>query len=164
MRYVTTIGEEQYAIDINQDNQITVNGETVEINFQQMPDTTMHSIIVAGKSHDVRMDEGDGVYIVQLSGEVFEVMVEDERTRRLAGVKSSLDVTGEAIIKAPMPGVVVEVLVTPGQAVEQGDILAILESMKMQNEFKAPRAGQVHAVRVRAGDKVDQGAIMVTIA
>jgi len=164
MRYVTTIGEEQYAIDINQDNQITVNGETVEINFQQMPDTTMHSIIVDGKSHDVRMDEGDGVYIVQLSGEIFEVMVEDERTRRLAGVKSSLDVTGEAIIKAPMPGVVVELLVTPGQAVEQGDILAILESMKMQNEFKAPRAGQVHAVRVRAGDKVDQGAIMVTIA
>jgi biotin carboxyl carrier protein len=164
MRYVTTIGEEQYAIDINQDNQITVNGVTVEINFQQMPDTTMHSIIVDGKSHDVRMDEGDGVYIVQLSGEIFEVMVEDERTRRLAGVRSSLDVTGEAIIKAPMPGVVVELLVTPGQAVEQGDILAILESMKMQNEFKAPRAGQVHAVRVRAGDKVDQGAIMVTIA
>jgi len=58
----------------------------------------------------------------------------------------------------------VEVLVTPGQAVEQGDILAILESMKMQNEFKAPRAGQVHAVRVTAGDRVDQGAIMVTIA
>ena len=164
MRYVTTIGEEQYAIDINQDNQITVNGETVEINFQQMLDTTMHSIIVDGESHDVRMDEGDGVYIVQLSGEIFEVMVEDERTRRLAGVKSSLDVTGEAIIKAPMPGVVVEVLVTPGQAVEQGNILAILESMKMQNEFKAPRAGQVHAVRVKAGDKVDQGAIMVTIA
>lgn len=164
MRYVTTIGERQYIIDINQDNQITVNGETIEINFQQMLDTTMHSIIVDGKSHDVRMDEGDGVYIVQLSGEIFEVMVEDERTRRLAGVKSSLDVTGEAIIKAPMPGVVVEVLVTPGQAVEQGDILAILESMKMQNEFKAPRAGQVHAVRVTAGDKVDQGAIMVTIA
>lgn len=164
MRYVTTIGEEQYIIDINQDNQIAVNGETVEINFQQMLDTTMHSIIVDGKSHDVRMDEGDGVYIVQLSGEIFEVMVEDERTRRLAGVKSSLDVMGEAIIKAPMSGVVVEVLVTPGQAVEQGDILAILESMKMQNEFKAPRAGQVHAVRVTAGDKVDQGAIMVTIA
>ncbi len=164
MRYVTTIGEQQYTIDINQDNQITVNGETIEINFQQMLDTTMHSIIVDGKSHDVRMDEGDGVYIVQLSGEIFEVMVEDERTRRLAGVKSSLDVTGEAIIKAPMPGVVVEVLVTPGQAVEQGDILAILESMKMQNEFKAPRAGQVHAVRVTAGDRVDQGAIMVTIA
>ncbi len=164
MRYVTTIGEQQYTIDINQDNQITVNGETIEINFQQMLDTTMHSIIVDGKSHDVRMDEGDGVYIVQLSGEIFEVMVEDERTRRLAGVKSSLDVTGEAIIKAPMPGVVVEVLVTPGQTVEQGDILAILESMKMQNEFKAPRAGQVHAVRVTAGDKVDQGTIMVTIA
>ena len=165
MKYLTTIAGEQFAIDINQDDQITVNGEIIQVNMQQMLDTTMHSIIIDGQSHDVRMEEGDGLYIVQLSGQIFEVVVEDERTRRLAGVRSSLDaVTGEAIIKAPMPGVVVEVLVAPGQAVEPGDILVILESMKMQNEFKAPRAGRVHAVRVAAGDKVDQGAIMITIS
>ena len=165
MKYLTTIAGEQFAIDINQDDQVTVNGEIIQVNMQQMLDTTMHSIILDGQSHDVRMEEGDGLYIVQLSGQIFEVVVEDERTRRLAGVKGSLDaVTGEAIIKSPMPGVVVEVLVIPGQAVEQGDILVILESMKMQNEFKAPRAGQVHAVRVAAGDKVDQGAIMITIS
>ena len=165
MKYLTRIGQEQFTIDINQDGQITVDGVTLEVDMQQMLDTTMHSIIVDGKSHDVRMNEGTGDYIVQLSGEIFEVIVEDERTRRLAGVRSSLEaVSGEAVIKAPMPGVVVEVAVTTGQAVEPGDVLVILESMKMQNEFKAPRAGQVHAVRVSAGDKVDQGAIMVTIA
>jgi biotin carboxyl carrier protein len=43
-------------------------------------------------------------------------------------------------------------------------VIVILESMKMQNEFKAPRAGQIHAVRVAVGDKVEQGAIMVTIS
>ncbi len=165
MKYLTTVGNEQYTIDINQDDQITVNGEILDVDMQQMLDTTMHSIIVEGQSHDVRMKEGDGVYIVQLSGEIFEVIVEDERTGRLAGVKSSLDVVaGEAIIKAPMPGVVVEVLVTPGQRVEKGDILVILESMKMQNEFKSPRAGQIHAVRVTAGVKVDQNTIMVTVS
>jgi biotin carboxyl carrier protein len=165
MKYLTTIAGEQFTIDINQDDQVTVNGETIQVNMQQMLDTTMHSIIIDGQSHDVRMDEGDGVYIVQLSGQIFEVTVEDERTRRLAGVKGVLDaVSGEAIIKAPMPGVVVELLVEPGQPVEQGDVLVILESMKMQNEFKAPRTGQVHAVRVAVGDKVEQGAIMVTIS
>jgi acetyl/propionyl-CoA carboxylase alpha subunit len=164
MRYLTTIGHKQFTIDINQDDQITVDGEILDVNMQQMLDTTMHSIIVDGQSHDVRMKEGDGLYIVQLSGEIFEVIVEDERTRRLASLKSSLGaVAGEAIIKAPMPGVVVEVLVTPGQRVEKGDIVIILESMKMQNELKAPRAGQIHAVRVIAGDKVDQNTIMVTI-
>ena len=165
MKYLTTIAGEQFTIDINQDDQIVVNGETIQVNMQQMLDTTMHSIIIDGQSHDVRMGEGDGIYIVQLSGQIFEVVVEDERTRRLAGVRSSLDtVSGEAIIKAPMPGIVVEVLAEPGEAVEQGAVLVILESMKMQNEFKAPRAGRVHAVRVVAGDKVEQGAIMVTIS
>lgn len=165
MKYLTTIGDNQFTIDINRDGQITIDGVNIRVDMQQMLDTTMHSIIVDGKSHDVRMKEGDGLYEVQLSGEIFEVIVEDERTRRLAGVKSSLEaVTGEAIIKAPMPGVVVEVAVKAGQAVVQGDILVILESMKMQNEFKAPRTGQVHAVRVAPGDKVDQGMIMVTIA
>ena len=165
MKYLTTIAGEQFTIDINRDDQILVNGETIQVNMQQMLDTTMHSIIIDGQSHDVRMDEGDGFYIVQLSGQIFEVVVEDERTRRLAGVRSSLDaVVGEAIIKAPMPGVVVDLLVEPGKAVEEGAVLVILESMKMQNEFKAPRAGQVHAVRVAVGDKVEQGTIMVTIS
>jgi biotin carboxyl carrier protein len=164
MKYITTVGDEQFVIDINQDNLVTVNGETVEVDMHQMLDTTMHSIIINGKSHDVRMNEGNGVYVIQLSGEIFEVVVEDERTRRLAGLRSGASATGEAIIKAPMPGVVVEVLVTPGQTVEQGEVVVILESMKMQNELKAPRPGEVHAVRVGAGDKVDQNVIMVTIA
>lgn len=164
MKYVTTVGDEKFTIDINQAGEITVNGEVVNVDMLQMQDTTMYSAVINGQSHDIRMNEGDGVYVVQLSGEVFDVVVEDERTRRLAGLKSSsADMTGEAIIKAPMPGVVVEILVTPGQEVEKGDIVVILESMKMQNEFKAPRAGKVHAVRVSPGDKIDQNGVMVTI-
>jgi acetyl/propionyl-CoA carboxylase alpha subunit len=165
MKYVTIVGDEQFTIDINQTGEITVNGETINVDMLQMQDTTTYSTIIDGVSHDVRMNEGDGLYIVQLSGEIFEVVVEDERTRRLAGLKSSTAaISGEAVISAPMPGVVVEVLVTEGQSVETGDIVLILESMKMQNEFKAPRAGQVHLVRVAPGDKVEQNGVMLTIS
>jgi acetyl/propionyl-CoA carboxylase alpha subunit len=165
MKYVTIVGDEQFTIDINQTGEITVNGETINVDMLQMQDTTTYSTIIDGVSHDVRMNEGDGLFIVQLSGEIFEVVVEDERTRRLAGLKSSTAaISGEAVISAPMPGVVVEVLVTEGQSVETGDIVLILESMKMQNEFKAPRAGQVHLVRVAPGDKVEQNGVMLTIS
>ena len=165
MKYVTIVGDEQFTIDINQTGEITVNGETINVDMLQMQDTTTYSTIIDGVSHDVRMNEGDGLYIVQLSGEIFEVVVEDERTRRLAGLKgSAAAISGEAVISAPMPGVVVEVLVTEGQSVETGDIVLILESMKMQNEFKAPRAGQVHLVRVAPGDKVEQNGVMLTIS
>jgi acetyl/propionyl-CoA carboxylase alpha subunit len=164
MKYLTTIGDIQFVIDINQDGQITVDGEVVNVDMQQMPDTTMYSVIIDGISHDVRMSEGDGIYLAELSGQIFEVVVEDERTRRLAGLKGGPGaITGEAIIKAPMPGVVIEVLVTQGQEVEQGDIVVILESMKMQNEFKAPRSGKIHTLRVAPGDKVEQNAVMLTI-
>jgi biotin carboxyl carrier protein len=164
MKYLAIIGDAQFTIDINRDGQITVDGEVVNVDMRQMLDTTMYSLIINGVSHDVRMNEGDGVYLAELSGEIFEVVVEDERTRRLAGLKGGPGaMTGEAMIKAPMPGVVVDVWVTPGQEVEKGDIVVILESMKMQNEFKAPRAGKVHTVRVAPGDKVEQNAVMLTI-
>jgi acetyl/propionyl-CoA carboxylase alpha subunit len=164
MKYLATIGDAQFTIDINRDGQVTVDGEVVNVDMRQMLDTTMYSLIINGISHDVRMNEGDGVYLAELSGEIFEVVVEDERTRRLAGLKGGPGaMTGEALIKAPMPGVVIDVLVTQGQEVEKGDIVVILESMKMQNEFKAPRSGKVHTVRVAAGDKVEQDAVMLTV-
>ncbi|MCB0169947.1 MAG: biotin/lipoyl-binding protein [Anaerolineae bacterium] len=164
MKYVTTVGDQQYTIDINKENEIVLDGEVINADMQQMPDTLMYSIIIDGKSHDVRLSEGDGVYVVQLGGQIYEVVVEDERTRRLAGLKGNVALTGEAILKAPMPGVVVEVPVTTGQEVAQGDIVIVLESMKMQNEFKAPRAGTVHMIYVAAGDKVEQNDTMITIS
>ena len=165
MKYITTIGDQQFTIDINRAGQVTVDDEVIDVDMQQMQDTTMHSVIINGQSYDVRMNEGDGVYVVQLRGQVFEVVVEDEHTRRLAGLKSGPGVvTGEAVIKSPMPGVVVDVLVTLEQTVGRGDIVVILESMKMQNEFKSPRAGKVHTLRVAAGDKVEQNAVLLTIA
>jgi biotin carboxyl carrier protein len=164
MKYLAIINDTQFTIDINRDGQVIVDGEVVNIDMRQMLDTTMYSLIINGVSHDVRMNEGDGVYLTELSGKIFEVVVEDERTRRLAGLKGGPGaMTGEAIIKAPMPGVVIDVLVTQGQEVETGEIVVILESMKMQNEFKAPRSGKVHTVRVASGDKVEQGAVMLTI-
>ena len=164
MKYITTVGQEQFTIDINQQGQVAIDEQVINADMQKMPDTTMYSIIIDGKSHDIRLNEGNGVYIVQFGGEIFEIVVEDERTRRLAGLKKGpVASSGEVIIKAPMPGVVVEVTVKEGDEIEQGQIILILESMKMQNEFKAPRTGIIHAIRVAVGDKVDQNAVMITI-
>ena len=164
MKYLTIIGDKQFTLDINRNGEITLDGQVMNVDMRQMLDTTMYSVIIDGVSHDVRMREGDGVYLAELNGDIFEVVVEDERTRRLAGLKGGPGaITGEAVIKAPMPGVVIDVPVKAGQEVQQGDIVLILESMKMQNEFKAPRAGKVHTLRVAPGDKVEQGAVMLTI-
>lgn len=70
---------------------------------------------------------------------------------------------GEFQLKAPMPGLVVSVLVNEGDAVEKGQVLVVLESMKMQNELKAPRPGTVGRVRVKAGETVEQKQTLLSV-
>jgi biotin carboxyl carrier protein len=64
-------------------------------------------------------------------------------------------------IKAPMPGMVLRVLVTPGQALAQGDPVLVLEAMKMENVFKAPGEVTVKEVRVRENSAVEKGQVLI---
>ena len=71
-------------------------------------------------------------------------------------------VAGEAV-SAPMPGNILKVNVTAGQAVKEGDVLVVLEAMKMENEIMAPKAGTVAQVLVSKGSTVDTGATLVVL-
>ena len=62
-----------------------------------------------------------------------------------------------------MPGLIVTVPVSEGQTVDQGDVLLILESMKMQNELKSPRSGKVSRVRVKPGDSMEQRDTLLSV-
>ncbi|WP_177561841.1 biotin/lipoyl-containing protein [Acidaminococcaceae bacterium] len=70
---------------------------------------------------------------------------------------------GAATISAPMPGKVLEVKVKAGDAVKAGDVLMILEAMKMQNEIMAPADGTISDVRVSAGQTVGTGDVMIVM-
>lgn len=66
-------------------------------------------------------------------------------------------------VAAPMPGTIVSVNVSDGQSVKKGDVLVVLEAMKMENEIKAPKDGTVTGIAVNKGESVDTGATLVTI-
>ena len=70
---------------------------------------------------------------------------------------------GEASVNAPMPGKIVNVLVSEGQKVNSGDVLLILEAMKMQNDIAATQAGTVKAINVAAGQSVKAGDPLVIV-
>ena len=67
-------------------------------------------------------------------------------------------------VNAPMPGTILKVNVSQGQAVKEGDVLCVLEAMKMENEIMAPKSGSVAQVLISKGSKVDTGAPMFVIA
>jgi biotin carboxyl carrier protein len=165
MKYITTVGDQEFTIDVNHERGVTIDNVPHAVDIQSIGDASMYSLIVDGQSYDIFIDEHDENFLVVMSGGLHEVKVEDERTRRLAGLRRGpIAPVGEVLIKAPMPGVVVSVPVSEGQPVEPSDIVVVLESMKMQNEFTPPRAGVVHHVRVKPGDKVEQNQIMITIS
>ena len=67
------------------------------------------------------------------------------------------------MINAPMPGTIVSVAVSAGQSVKSGDVLLVLEAMKMENEIMAPRDGVVAGVHVAKGESVDSGKALVSL-
>lgn len=70
---------------------------------------------------------------------------------------------GARVVKAPMPGLVLSVAVTPGQAVGKGDLLLVLSAMNLENEVRSPEAGVVSHVAVRVGQTVNTGESLVAL-
>lgn len=164
MRYVTTIGDTEFSVEVLEKGRVSVNGRIMEVDFENINGQPVYSMVIDGKSYEAYVYEGEDELQVLLLGQQYPARVEDEREKRLrAAAGGTVAESGEFNLKAPMPGLVVSVGVEPGQQVEKGAVLVILESMKMQNELKAPRAGTVNRVKVKAGETVEQRQTLITI-
>jgi len=120
------------------------------------------SLLIGRASTAADVMEEDGAYVVHVEGEAYTIRVEEE-TRYIIRTRGGGAGAGGQILRAPMPGRVVLVEVTVGQAVRPGDGLVILEAMKMENEFKATVAGTVKDVRVESGQAVNPGDVLVVV-
>ncbi len=164
MKYLATIGESKFNLEVDGKNHLKLGDQEVEYNFRHSTDPTLFSLILGDRSYELRIVPEEDHYVVLLDGISLDVTVEDERTRMLAGVKRRMGAdSGKIVLKAPMPGAIIDVLVKPGDKVESGQTLVILESMKMHNEFKAQRAATVSELRISTGDKVNQGETMIIL-
>jgi biotin carboxyl carrier protein len=165
MKYATTVGNQTFIIEINERGEAIVDGQAFQVDFESVGAAPLYSLLINNESFEALVERRGDEWHVLMHGDLYTVRVSDERTQRLAAAASSLvPETGDVSIRAPMPGLVVAVPVTVGQAVEAGDVLVILESMKMENELKAPRAAVVERVHVRAGDSVEQSQTLVVVA
>src|SRR6266576_4284909 len=125
-----------------------------------------YSLLIAGKSYEIlarRVTKPDVTgyrYEVLVAGQRFEIAVEDEREKALTGSIHSAHESGEALVRAPMPGLVLGLPMEPGANVERGQTVAILEAMKMENDLASPITGKVKEIRVNKGQTVNQGDVL----
>lgn len=163
MKYITTINDRKFEIEIQNDGTILVDGQPREVDFLALG-PALYSMIMNGMSIEAVIEESQGDYQVLMRGRLYEGTVLDERAQLLLSRRGGAGGdSGEVSIKAPMPGLIVAVTVAEGQEVKAGQTVVILESMKMQNELKTPRDGVVQRVSVAAGQTVEQKKVLVTI-
>jgi biotin carboxyl carrier protein len=162
---------------------VTIDGEEHVVDVSELPGGRYDVRLAEGDSLDAEIIARDGLFTMRVQGRVLDLVidgeppdlevfasghraaikVESDRMRAAASVRGRGPSVADGIVRSPMPGKVVKVLVEEGDEVAEGASLAVVEAMKMENELFAPRAGVVQKVFVQPGDAVEGGASLVTV-
>ena len=187
MRYSVTVNGRQHTVELVENGhqrQVTLDSQPLSIDWRLVgrdlaaatrsddPTADQYSLLSGNHSYIAyarRLDEhpedeqsGRRIEVI-VQGRPYVVEVQDARSQALASLAGGTHASGEASIRAPMPGLVSNVLVSLGDEVQRGQTIVVLEAMKMENDLTTPRAGRVRALRVSKGQTVSQDDVLATI-
>lgn len=180
MRFRATFdGKEHDVITGREAGTVIVDGQEFSGSVE-VPAKNRRVVRIAERRYDLRVVEGDvseGTFVLDLAGERITVEVAQIALRAVRGPppprrtgkvpKAKAGPLGEAAvgegIRAPMPGRILEVFVEAGDDVDSGDVVLILEAMKMENELRAPNKATVRSVNVQPGDSVAGNQLLVAL-
>jgi biotin carboxyl carrier protein len=134
---------------------LELDGRRLLADFKRLPDGEVYSLLMDGRVHTVRVSPAG--HEVTVDGTTIPVDVRHPLEKRLQSQQGGGSARLDETIVAPMPGLMVSVKVKPGDAVEAGQAVAVVEAMKMQNELVARHDGIVADVLARPGDSVGAG-------
>jgi biotin carboxyl carrier protein len=147
-----TLDSTTYKIVID-GNSILVNGQSFVVGFED------ERVLVDGTPYDVTLEDDQAI----VGGIAHVLSVEGLEEKHAAPKAARSVVAGEGAVTAIMPGKIIRILVAEGDEVAEGDVVCILEAMKMENELKAPCSGVVKAIYVQPGQDVEMGAVLAEI-
>ena len=165
MKYFITIGERVHEVDLVSrlgELIVTVNGEPMDLKYSEADRHGQVTLQHDDWSFGASIEGSDSEVSITLAGHSYQMQIEDER-ERAAHVAEQAASKGGGMLKAVMPGIVVETLVAVGEEVGEGQPLLILEAMKMQNEILAPGPGIVARFHVEPGQAVAAGEKLVDL-
>jgi pyruvate carboxylase subunit B len=162
--YRAHVGDTAYDLTFDGDR-LLLGGEPIDATFEALGGGR-YVLIVEGRSAPVVVEAGAraGTLRVTLGGQARTVRVQDEQDLLLERFGLEEDVAaGEREVRAPMPGLVLKVLVEEGEAVAADQGLVVLEAMKMENELRASAAGTVATIHATPGEPVDKDALLIEL-
>jgi biotin carboxyl carrier protein len=173
MKYFVTLPSgRELTVEIVEDEQrklrVAVDGRAVDAqaigaasNSGARVGRTATAVHVDGRSIELWLEGAPPRVGVIADGQRFFANVESERMRIQAAAKPAS--SGESVVKSPMPGRVVRVLVAEGDSVEAGAAVVVVEAMKMENELAVGRAGKVKRIATSVGATVEGGAVLLEL-
>jgi len=166
VKVVVTVGSESHEVEVERvaaGYRVTLDGQVLEVDARALTGAE-RSMRIDGASHVAAVTErADGELTVQVAGELHTVRVEEAARHAIRTRGGAAGAQGQTL-KAPLPGKITLVAVRPGDAVNRGDTLLVIEAMKMENELKAAAAGTVSEVHVAPGQAVNPGDVLLVIA
>lgn len=162
MKYFVTIDGRELVVEVDGDV-VQVNGRELHAHLSQVPGTPLRHLLLDARSLTIALERRErGEWSVELGGARHDIQVVDQRTRHIQSLTGEAPAQGgPGLLKAPMPGLVVRVLVQPGQRVGPGQGLVVLEAMKMENELRATAPATVGSILVDPGQAVEKGQVLV---
>ncbi|MFB6457409.1 biotin/lipoyl-containing protein [Chitinophaga sp. Hz27] len=154
------------SFSVNKAQTLVCNDQEVDWSAVKLPSGD-YSIIMDGFSYQaqvLKVDREAKTVLLQIGQQQHEVTIEEPIDQLLAamGIKDAM-ARKVNDIKAPMPGLILKVLVTPGQAIKKGDPVLILEAMKMENVFKAASDAVVKEIKVAERTAVEKGEVLIVL-
>ncbi len=140
-------------------NVLSIDGATVAIDLIAVDNNVFH-ILYNNKSFladIIEVNKADKYCLVKINGNIYRVEIKDKYDELLHQLgMDNIDKNKVNDIKAPMPGLVLKILVNEGDILKKGDSLFILEAMKMENIIKSPGDATVKSIKAQSGDKVEK--------
>ncbi|HEU4409345.1 MAG TPA: biotin/lipoyl-containing protein [Polyangiaceae bacterium] len=166
MRYYVTLEGSEYVVDVTPGAgaapKVTLGGKPVDLDVLPLGDSLLMRI--DGKVVDLTVEGAPPELGLVAGGTRLYVRVESERMRAAQAAKrKGGGAGGEQVLKSPMPGRVLKVLVSEGDEVDRGTPLVVVEAMKMENELRAAGPAKVVKVLVKPGQTVEGGAKLVQL-
>lgn len=145
-------------------NQVVINGDTFELDIEKLGERRLHII---KKHHSYLAEiiniEEDGKRIsIKINNNIYEVSLKsklDKLLEKLGMYNLHNQVAND--IKAPMPGLILDIMVKENQRVKKGDSVLILEAMKMENMIKSPTDGIITKIQIEKGQSVEKNTVLV---